>query len=55
MRRTEEREEAQVKGTINSFNKIIDKSLPSLKKEQSVKVQEEHKIDSNRKQSPLST
>lgn len=34
-----EGEETQVKGTENIFNKIVEKNVPNLKKEMSIKVQ----------------
>jgi hypothetical protein len=52
----EEREDSQIKGPVNIFNKIIEENFPDLKKEMSMnKKPIELQIDWTRKEIPLVT
>jgi hypothetical protein len=39
----EEREDSQLKGPVNIFNRVIDESFPSLKKEMPMNIQEAYR------------
>jgi hypothetical protein len=39
----EERENFQLKGPVNIFNKIIEQNLPNLKKEMPINIQEAYR------------
>jgi hypothetical protein len=39
----EESQDSQVKGPVNSFNKIIEENFPNLKKEMPMKIQEAYR------------
>ena len=39
-----EREDSQLKGPVNTFNKIIEENFPDLKKEMSINIQEAYRI-----------
>ena len=39
----EEKEDSQLKGQVNTFNKIIEENFPSLKKEMTMNVQETYR------------
>jgi hypothetical protein len=43
----EESEDSQLKGPVNTFNKIIEDNLPKLKKEMPINIQETYRT-SNR-------
>jgi hypothetical protein len=38
----EEREDSQLKGPVNIFNRVIDESFPSLKKEMPMNIKEDY-------------
>jgi hypothetical protein len=40
----EEREDSQIKGPVNIFNKIIEENFPNLKKEMPMKIQEAYRF-----------
>jgi hypothetical protein len=42
--RIEEKQDSQLKGLENIFNKIIEEKFPNLKKEMAIKVQEAYRI-----------
>jgi hypothetical protein len=42
-----EREDSQIKGPVNIFNKIIEENFPNLKKEMPISIQEDYRT-SNR-------
>jgi hypothetical protein len=39
----EEREDSQLKGPVNIFNKIIEENFPNLKKEMAINIQEAYR------------
>jgi hypothetical protein len=39
----EEREDSQLKGPVNIFNKIIEENFPKLKKEMPINIQESYR------------
>ena len=39
----EEKEDSQLKGQVNTFNKIIEENFPSLKKEMTMNIQEAYR------------
>jgi hypothetical protein len=39
----EERDDSQVKGPVNIFNKIIEENFPNLKKEMPINIQEAYR------------
>jgi hypothetical protein len=45
----DENEDFQLKGPVNTFNKIIEENFPNLKKEMTMEIQEAYRKDWNRK------
>jgi hypothetical protein len=52
----QERKDSQLRGPINSFNKIIKENFPNLKKEMPMKIQEacrnSNRLDQKKKKNP---